>query len=90
MLQIINPDLQEAIKWFNDVKDALKNWHNDIIISNRILGIYDDNFYDTTVFEKAIMQHFFLSKKPKGEQTITITFNRMVELVELGARRFNY
>lgn len=88
ILQIVNPALDKEIAWFKEAKIAIKLWVNDIVIANRILGIKNDNTYDVTVFEKAIMQHFFLSEKPKADAEIKTDFKTMVEMVELGARRF--
>lgn len=87
-LQIINPTLEEEIQWFQDAKKGIQFWVNDIVIANRLLGIKNDNVYDTTIFEKAVMQKFYLSKKPKHNAIIETNFQTMVELVELGARRF--
>lgn len=88
-LQIINPAFRGEIDWFNEAKRGLKLWINDIVISNRILGIKDDNTYDTTVFKKAIKYKYLLAEIPKDDAVMKITFKEMVELVELGARQFN-
>ena len=87
-LEIVNPSLEKEIDWFNEAKDGLKLWSNDIVATNRLLGIKNDNTWDTSVFEKAIMMKFMLSKKPKPEARIETDFKTMVELVELGARQF--
>lgn len=89
-LQIINPDLHKEILWFKEAQDALKLWVNDVVISNRILGIKNDNVFDTSAFERAIMNKFFLTKKPKENAVIETDFSTMVELVEMGARQFQY
>jgi hypothetical protein len=88
LLQIMNPALETEIAWFKEAQGALKMWVNDLIASNRLLGIKNDNTYDTTAFEKAIMQHFFIFKKPNPNAIIETDFKTMVELVEIGARRF--
>lgn len=59
-----------------------------MVMTNRLLGIKDDNTYDTTIFEKAIIRKLFLTKKPKPDAIIQTDFKTMVELVELGARQF--
>lgn len=87
-LQIINPAFNKEIEWFKEAESGIKCWVKDIVISNRILGIKNDNSYDITVFEKAIMMKFFLSKKPNPDAIIETTFATMVELVELGVRQF--
>jgi len=60
-----------------------------LVISNRILGIKNDNVYDVSVFKKAIKLKYFLSEMPKDTDIFKVTFKEMVELVELGARQFN-
>lgn len=87
-LQIINPEFSKEIQWFYEAQDAIKLWINDIVIRNRILGIKNDNSYDTTEFERAIMDFFCLAKKPKPNSKIETDFKTMVEMVEMGARRF--
>ncbi len=87
-IQIINPVFLHEKQWFKEAQKALNMWIKDIVVSNRLLGIQNDNTYDTTLFEKAIMEKFWLSKKPKPDTIIEISFQTMVELVELGARRF--
>ncbi len=89
-LQIINPSLQQEIEWFKEAKKLLQLWVNDIVMSNRLLGIKNDNVYNTEAFEKAIMQKFMFYKKPQPNDIIKIEFKEMVELVELGARRFQH
>lgn len=87
-LQIINPEFKKEADWFNEAMKLLKLWSNDIVMSNRLLGIKNDNVYDTTVFEKVIVQHFFLKEKPKPDEIVRAKFSTLVELVELGVRRF--
>lgn len=90
ILGIINPDLIPEINWLDKLKSALKLFHNDIIIANRLLGIKNDNVYDVRVFEKVVMEKFFLhlKEKPSPDSLIETDFQTMVEMVELGVRRF--
>jgi hypothetical protein len=90
-LEIINPELKPEIEWLNKLIPAIKLFHNEILYANRILGIKDDNSYDVRVFEKVVIQKFFmeLHGKTLNPNTVVETdFKTMVELVELGARRF--
>jgi hypothetical protein len=88
ILEIMNPELTGEVAWFKALKKELKLWCNEKIISNRLLGVKNDNEYDMRVFEKVVMEKFFLSEKPKRGTIIETDFETMIELVELGARRF--
>lgn len=91
ILEIINPALIPEIEWLNKVKKSMKLFHNEILIANRLLGIKNDNEYDIRVFEKVVKQKFFieLSGKTVTPNTLIKTdFKTMVEMVELGVRRF--
>jgi hypothetical protein len=90
ILEIINPALIPEIDWLGKLKSAIKIFHNDIIISNRLLGIKNDNEYDMRVFEKVVMEKFMfqLKEKPTPNTLIQTDFKTMVEMVELGVRRF--
>lgn len=88
VLEIINPELKSEIQWLTGLRDALKLWVNEKIITNRLLGIKNDNEYDMRCFEKVVMEKFLLSEKPKHLAIIQTDFPTMVELVEMGARRF--
>lgn len=88
LLQIFNPVFEFEIDWFKEAQQALKMWVNDKSTTNRMLGLKNDNVYDTTAFEKAVMEKFLLFKKPKPNAIVETDFSTMVELVELGARRF--
>lgn len=92
ILEIINPVLIAEIEWLNKLKSAIKLFHNEIIIANRLLGIKNDNEYDVRVFEKVVMEKFMfqLKEKPKPDTIIQTDFKTMVEMVELGVRRFGY
>lgn len=89
---IVNPALQDELNWLNNLQSALKLWVNDMIISNRLLGLKNDNEFDMTVFEDAVKEKFFfqLKEKPKPGTIIETDFKTMVELVEMGARRFSH
>jgi hypothetical protein len=90
LIEIVNPALQDELCWFNNLQSALKLWVNDMIISNRLLGLKNDNEFDMTVFEDVVREKFFfqLKEKPKPGTIVETDFQTMVELVELGARRF--
>lgn len=91
ILEIINPVLIAEIDWLNKLKSAIKLFHNDIVISNRLLGIKNDNEYDVRVFEKVVKEKFFTQlhgKKLNNDTLIETDFKTMVEMVELGVRRF--
>ncbi len=88
-LEIMNPLFVDETEWFVEAKKALKLWHNDVLISNRTLGIKNDNQYDTRVFERVVREKFLLKENPKPDAIIETNFETMVELVELGARRFS-
>jgi hypothetical protein len=90
ILEIYNPQMQQDIMWFKRLQMAIKRWHNEIVITNRTLGINNDNEYDIRIFEEAIMEKFHLSEKPAADITITTNFELLVSLVELGARRFGH
>lgn len=88
ILEIINPELTQEINWLHGLQSAIKLWCNEKVITNRLLGITNDNEYDMSVFEDAVREKFFLSGKPKPDVIVETDFRTMVELVELGARRF--
>jgi hypothetical protein len=90
LIEIVNPDLQGELTWLKELQAALKLWVNDMIISNRLLGLKNDNEFDITVFENVVMEKFYfqLKEKPKPGTPVETDFKTMVELVELGARRF--
>lgn len=93
ILEIINPDLKPEIEWLNKLKPAIKLFHNEIIIANRLLGIKNDNEYDIRVFEKVVKEKFFMQLHGKTLRSDTIVktdFKTMVEMVELGARWFGH
>jgi hypothetical protein len=90
ILEIINPELVIESKWFNELQSALKLWVNEKIITNRLLGIKNDNEYDVSVFERAVKEKFLLSEKPKLGTIVQTDFKTMFELVEMGARRFGH
>lgn len=92
VLEIINPELKPEIEWLRKLKPALMLLHNEIIHTNRILGVTDDNSYDTGVFERIIKERFFVElwgKCIKPDTPIQTDFRTMVEMVELGVRRFS-
>lgn len=60
ILEIINPALTPEIEWLVILKSAIKLFHNEIIIANRLLGIKNDNEYDVRVFEKVVKEKFFV------------------------------
>lgn len=90
LIEIVNPDLQDELNWLKDLQTALKLWVNDMIMSNRLLGLKNDNESDVTVFEDLVLEKFYfqLKDKPKPGTIVETDFKTMVELVELGARRF--
>lgn len=91
ILEIINPTLIAEIGWLNRLKSAMKLFHNEIIIANRLLGIKNDNEYDVRVFEKVVHEKFFIQLRGKiltNDTLIQTDFKTMVEMVELGLRRF--
>jgi hypothetical protein len=90
LIDIVNPELHGELSWLKDLQTALKLWVNDMIISNRLLGLKNDNEFDMTVFEDVVKERFFLQlkEKPKPGTIVETDFKTMVELVEMGARRF--
>jgi hypothetical protein len=88
ILEIINPALDAEIEWFKELQNAVKLWCNEKVIANRLLGLKNDNEYDMTVFENVVKEKFFLSGKPNPGVIVQTDFKTMVELVEMGARRF--
>lgn len=90
ILVIINPELISEIEWLEKLKRAIKIFYNEILHTNRLLGIKNDNQYDVRLFEEVVMQKFMLQikEKPKPETLIQTDFKTMVEMVELGVRRF--
>lgn len=90
LIEIVNPALQDELCWFNNLQSARKLWVNDMIISNRLLGLKNDNEFDMSVFEDVVKERFFfqLREKPKPGTIVETDFQTMVELVEMGARRF--
>ena len=88
ILEIINPELKPEVTWLENLSDAIKLWCNEKIIANRLLGLKNDNEYDMTVFENVGKEKFMLSEKPKPGTIVETDFPTMVELVEMGARRF--
>lgn len=86
--EIINPEFKAEIEWLNKLQIAVKLWCNEKVIANRLLGLKDDNEYDMSVFEDIVKEKFFLSGKPKPGVIVETDFKTMVELVEMGARRF--
>jgi hypothetical protein len=87
-LEIINPELRAEIEWLKELQAAVKLWCNEKVIANRLLGLKNDNEYDMTIFEEVVKEKFFLSTKPKPGIVVETDFKTMVELVEMGARRF--
>jgi hypothetical protein len=93
ILDIINPKLKSEIEWFKKVQSAIKLWCNEKVITNRILGINNDNEYDLRVFENVVKEKFFMQlhgKKISHDTLIETDFKTMVEMVELGMRRFKH
>lgn len=90
VLEIIDPNLTIEADWFRMLQKALKLWVNEKIITNRLLGIKNDNEYDVRAFEKVVLEKFFLSEKPKQGTIIETDFSTLVEMVEMGARRFGH
>lgn len=90
LLEIIDPKLIAEQEWFKSLQSLLKEWHNEKVIANRLLGLKNDNEFDLTVFEAAVREKFLLSKNPSPETIVETDFKTMVELVEMGARRFNH
>ena len=90
IIEIVNPELDGELRWLNDMQAALKLWVNDMIISNRLLGLKNDNEFDISVFEGVVREKFFLSNKPKPDTIVETDFKTLVEMVELGARRFSH
>lgn len=88
LFEILNPEMQAEIEWFRKLEKALKSWVNEKIIANRLLGLKDDNSYDTREFEKVVMEKFGIFQKPDHGTIIETDFKTLVEMVELGARRF--
>lgn len=88
ILEIINPEFKPEIAWLHELQAVVKSWCNEKIIANRLLGLKNDNEYDMSVFEKVVKEKFFLSEKPKPDVIVQTDFKTMVELVEMGARRF--
>jgi hypothetical protein len=82
IIEIIDPKLRYEIDWFNKLKIATKRWCNDKIISNRVLGLKNDNEYDVRVFEKIVIEKFFMQLKGKPNYTAIIEtdFKTMVEM----------
>lgn len=92
ILEIINPNLLAEIEWLCNLNDAAKLFHNDIIISNRLLGIKNDNEFDTRIFEKVVKERFIIEldgKEVKADTLIQTDFKTLVEMVEIGVRRFS-
>jgi len=92
IVDIINPSLEDQIKWYKDIQSAIKLFTNEVLHANRLLGILNDNEYDTRLFENVIMEKFMfqLKEKPGPNTIIKTDFKTMVELVELGVRRFGH
>lgn len=93
VMEILNPELEAEKQWFIGLQKALKLWVNDKIMSNRALGLKNDNEYDMRVFEKVVVEKFFIKlkgKAPKADAVVHTDFKTMVELVEMGARRFGH
>ena len=88
ILEIINPTLEGEIEWLKELQVGFKLWCNEKVIINRILGCKDDNQYDLRVFEKVIRERFLLSGNLNMAAKVQTDFGTLVELVELGARRF--
>lgn len=91
VLEIINPILTVEIEWLKKLKNSIKLFHNEIVIANRLLGIKNDNEYDVRVFERVVKEKFFMElhgKKINQDTLIQTDFKTMVEMVELGVRRF--
>lgn len=91
VFEIINPALKNEVEWFKGLQSAVKLWCNEKVIANRILGLKNDNEYDMRVFEKVVLEKFFMQlkgKAPKHDTIVETDFKTMVELVEMGARRF--
>jgi hypothetical protein len=92
ILEIINPELKGEIGWLKELQLAVKAWCNEKVITNRILGLKNDNEYDMSVFEDVVREKFFfqLKEQPKPGTIVETDFRTMVELVEMGARRFRH
>lgn len=90
VLEILNPELEAEARWFSGLQEALKIWVNEKIIANRLLGLKNDNEYDVRAFEKAVLEKFWLKEKPGHGTRIETDFKTLVDMVELGARRFGH
>jgi hypothetical protein len=89
VIEIFNPDLGPEVDWLKGLQMALKLWVNEKVIANRLLGLKNDNEYDMRVFEKVVRERFLLSENPKPG-IIETNFQTLVEMVEMGARRFGH
>ena len=90
VLEVLNPALHNEISWFKGLQKSLKDWCNEKIYANRLLQVKNDNEFDIRPFEKAIMQEFRIkeNEKPKPEEYVKLPFKNLIDLVEMGARRF--
>ena len=93
LVGILNPALTEEWEWFQSLRAAVREWTHEKVAANRLLGLTNDNQYDQRPFEKAVRQHLFsaglvLPDHIKGGVLVEVPFSMLVEMVEVGIRRF--
>lgn len=90
LLQILDPQKQNEIQWFKNVREALVWWTNERVMTSRLLGEKGEWDGDREAFYSIVKEQFpfFYKKMPSKEDVFGITFDEMASLVEWGHRRF--
>jgi hypothetical protein len=89
LIPMISSELRDEIDWLNRVMAALILYKDDICQTNRLLGITNDNQYNTEAFRELIVEKFmFGDVDVKSHDYMTITIRQIEELIEMGVRRY--
>lgn len=89
LIPMINPELLDEIDWLNRVMAALILYKQDVCQTNRLLGITNDNQYNTNAFRELIVEKFMLGDADvKSYDYMTLHIFQIEELIEMGVRRY--
>jgi hypothetical protein len=89
LIPMISSELRDEIDWLNRVVAALILYKDDICQTNHLLGITNDNQYNTEAFRELIVEKFmFGDVDVKSHDYMTITIRQIEELIEMGVRRY--
>lgn len=90
LMTMLSPELGKELDWFLRVRNAINDLKKEIIMNNRILGILDDNQYNTEVFKELIYEKWpnSVNLPMRDDDDFTIKVKSVVSLIEMGVRRY--